>query len=257
MSHQARLCVAAVAAVLVVLALPAFSQQKPTAAEQTLIDAANRDRKARGLQPLRWDRALAQDARLHAARMAKENTISHQFRGEPDFAARARKAGASFTALAENVAEGPSVPGIHRQWMDSPHHRENLLDPELNAIGIGISQRGGLIFAAEVMSKTDRVLLADAEATFEKYEADVAALLQKLGLSIFFNKDDARRTCALAQGYKAERRPLYFQRFDAEIASQLPDDLQQQAQSGRYRSAAVGACSGQPSGLARIAVLLY
>ena len=47
------------------------AQQAVNSAERLLFDAANRERIAQGLQPLRWDAALANAAREHAMRMAQ------------------------------------------------------------------------------------------------------------------------------------------------------------------------------------------
>jgi uncharacterized protein YkwD len=121
-------------------------------AEQILYEAANRDRQARRLRPLHWDNSLATGARQHAQRMAQQNTLSHQLPGEEDFKARALRAGARFSSLAENIAEGPNAPGIHTQWMNSPPHRENLLDPKLDSIGIAVAESGGVMFAVEDFS---------------------------------------------------------------------------------------------------------
>src|SRR5579863_6102875 len=140
-------------------------------AEQILFEAANRDREARRLRPLRWDNSLASGARQHAQRMAQQNTLSHQLPGEEDFKARALRAGARFTSLAENIAEGPNAPGIHTQWMNSPPHRENLLDPKLDSIGIAVAEHGGEMFAVEDFS------LAVADLTLEEQELEVAAIL--------------------------------------------------------------------------------
>ncbi|HEX3471910.1 MAG TPA: CAP domain-containing protein, partial [Silvibacterium sp.] len=73
-------------------------------AVQQIFYLANQDRAAYGLQPLHWDRALAMAAVQHANRMMEENTLSHQYSGEPDLLTRAVQAGAHFQALAENIA---------------------------------------------------------------------------------------------------------------------------------------------------------
>src|ERR1039458_8533843 len=49
---------------------PARAQGQRESAEQILFDAANRDRAAQRLRPLRWDNSLANGARQHAQRMA-------------------------------------------------------------------------------------------------------------------------------------------------------------------------------------------
>lgn len=167
-------------------------------AERALFEAANRERAAQGLAQLRWDDALANAARDHALLMAQQNALSHQFGGEPALQDRARIAGARFTEIAENVAEGPSADAIHSGWMNSPHHRANLLDPGLTAIGIavvGLSERGvaqngtgngaasfgggvGMLFAVEDFSQ------AVANLNLMEQERLVGAALATRGLQI-------------------------------------------------------------------------
>jgi uncharacterized protein YkwD len=45
-------------------------------------------------------------------------------------------------SLAENVAANPSLAfeGAHTSLMNSPGHRANILNPNLNRIGLGVSQ---------------------------------------------------------------------------------------------------------------------
>ena len=140
-------------AALIFLPRTSLAQQKKTNAEQVLFESANRERAAHGSPPLKWDATLAHAAQQHALRMAKQNSLSHQFPGEPDLPARAIQAGSRFSALAENVAEGSSAANIHAQWMKSPHHRANLLDTELDSVGIAVTQRNGQLFAVEDFSR--------------------------------------------------------------------------------------------------------
>lgn len=129
------------------------AQYKGGTAEQTLLDSANRERAAQGLPALKWDQALARAAHQHALRMAEQNSLSHQFRGEPDLPARAVRAGAQFSSIAENVAEGPTAADIHAQWMKSSPHRANLLDTDLDSVGIAVAERKGQLFAVEDFSR--------------------------------------------------------------------------------------------------------
>jgi uncharacterized protein YkwD len=159
-----------------------------SAAERALFDAANRERASQGLAQLRWDNALANAARDHAQLMAERNTLSHQFPGEPALQDRARVAGARFTEIAENVAEGPSADVIHASWMHSPPHRANLLDPELTAIGIAVvgtasrdgAGRGGvgMLFAVQDFSQSV------ASLSLVEQEKQVAAALAARGLQV-------------------------------------------------------------------------
>ena len=142
--------VAMVLATVVPQVVPAQQKGSP---EQALFEAANRERKAHGLAPFKWSAGLATAARTHALKMAQENTLSHQFPGELDFAARVRRAGVHFSGVAENVAQGPNAANIHTQWMNSPPHRANLLDPELDSLGIAVAERNGQFFAVQDFSQ--------------------------------------------------------------------------------------------------------
>jgi hypothetical protein len=234
-------------------------------AEHALFDAANRERVALGLQPLRWDEALAAAARDHALRMAQRNTLSHQLPGELPLQDRARLAGARYTTIAENVAEGPTPEMIHTSWMHSPPHRANLLDPELTTVGIAVASisarsgggAAGMLFAVEDFSQ------AVANLNHQEQERQVSDALASRGLQVDARAtatDDARRTCEMDRGW-AGSRPGLVVRYEAGDLSRLPDELEQKIQSGRYRAAAVGACesSGGTRGFTRfrVAVLLY
>jgi len=45
-------------------------------------------------------------------------------------------------ALDENVGDGPSVDDLWRAFVASPHHLENLLDPQVSAVGVGVVRDG-------------------------------------------------------------------------------------------------------------------
>ena len=140
---------------LLCLCLPlGVAQQPRSAVARFLFDAVNKERKAQGRQALKWDAALADAAARHADEMAKRGVISHQFPGEPNFAARATRSGAHFTSIAENVAQAPEAPEIHQLWMHSSAHRANILDQDMNSIGIGVAEHNGTVFAVEDFSKT-------------------------------------------------------------------------------------------------------
>jgi uncharacterized protein YkwD len=103
------------------------------------VRAANRERKMQGLPSPKWDEVLVRAARDHAKRMAQHSSVSHQFPDEPALPSRASQAGARFTWLAENVAEGPTAINIHGQFMKSATHRDNILDAGMDSAGIGIA----------------------------------------------------------------------------------------------------------------------
>jgi uncharacterized protein YkwD len=134
----------------------ALAQPRAEAAEQQLFQAINRERAAHGLPALKWDDALANAARQHAEAMAAQKAISHTFPGEPSLPSRATRAGARFSWLSENVAAGPNAENISEQWMQSPNHRANLLDADMDTIGMGAAERNRVVFAVADFSKAKR-----------------------------------------------------------------------------------------------------
>ena len=224
-----------------------------SAADLTLLNAANRDRAATGLSPLRWDANLAAAAHQHALLMAQRNALSHQFPGEAPIQDRARHAGARFSLVAENVAEGPSIPGLHTQWMNSAPHRANLMDRELDSIGISVVQSGSMYFAVEDFST------AVASASLEQQEQQVASQLSARALRDIATTADARRTCELDRGYSGQR-PSTVMRYETADLRQLPDEINRRLTAGEVHSAAIGACEATAASdltRYRIAIILY
>jgi uncharacterized protein YkwD len=137
----------------ILLCWPAYSQTPALRAERDLFAAVNQVRRAQGLTPLRWDESLATAARRHAKVMAERGSAQHEFEGEPSLSARVKQAGAHFTWLSENVIQGPSTEFIHVQFMKSPPHRANILDRDMDSIGIGVVEQRGQLFAVEDLSQ--------------------------------------------------------------------------------------------------------
>lgn len=230
-----------------------FAQTEVVSAERNLFESLNRERTAQGLPPQQWDEALANAAREHAVRMAQRNVLSHQLPGESPVQDRAMRAGARFSLIAENIAVAPTPATIHSAWMQSPHHRENILDPELNAVGIAVVKGPDGLFAVQDFSQ------AVANLNFAQQEQQVVANLNARGLRATQVTTEARKTCEMDRGY-AGSRPASVFRFEAADLARLPDDLEQKLRNAKYRSAAVGACSsGGSAGFTRfrIAVVFY
>jgi hypothetical protein len=233
----------------------AAPQGQTSIAEQYLVAAANSERVQRGLPALHWDGKLYRAADYHAAQMASRGSISHQFPGEPDVSVRAQEAGVRFSVISENVAMAPSAVQIHSLWMNSPHHRDNLLDPQVDSVAVRVLRRNGELYAVEDFDRSV------ANLSFEEQEQQIAALLQSAAsLSILSSTEDARRTCAMDSGYAGSRKPWFVMRFTAGNLNHLPQVLTNKLATGRFHLAAVGACTAngtQNFSAYNIAVLLY
>jgi uncharacterized protein YkwD len=144
---------AATAMVGIMLCWPAYSQTSVLRAERDLFASVNQVRRVQGLPPLRWNEALATAARRHAEVMAQHGSAQHGFEGELSLSARVKQAGAHFEWLSENVIQGTSPEYIHTQFMKSPPHRANILDRDMDSIGVGVVEQGGQLFVVEDFSQ--------------------------------------------------------------------------------------------------------
>lgn len=232
---------------------PGCFAQSPDA--ESIVSAINRDRADHGLGPLHWDAALARAAQAHAEQMTAHSELSHQYPGEPGLVTRAGQAGAHFRVVAENIAMGPSALGLEDQWMHSAPHRANILDARLNAIGVGLVKRGEYYFG--VADFADGVAALGPKQIEEK----VGALLARHGIRPSGPQRDARQTCEMEHGTAGGSSPKFVMRWEGSDLSRLPNVLLQQLQTGRYHTAAVGACDSmhpqQGFTTYRVAVLLY
>src|ERR1700761_9479136 len=225
-----------------------------TVAEQYLLAAANEARANEGLAPVRLDPVLTEASAAHARQMAEHADISHQFNGEPDLAERGASVGAHFSLISENVGEAPSSVIIHDLWMHSPGHRANLLDPNVDSIGIAIVTRDHQLYAVEDFARTVQTL------SLNQQERTVASVIAQSGLRVAATTEDARRTCTMSSGYAGSRQPWYIMRYTAGSLNQIPEQLKSKLASGKYHQAVVGACSttrNSPFTAYNITVMLY
>jgi uncharacterized protein YkwD len=224
----------------------------PAAARQ-LFALANQARAAAGVWPLKWDAALAAAALQHCQLMAIEGPIAHRYNGEPDLTVRAQRAGAHYSLIEENVAFGSNVAGIHQGWLNSPGHRANLLNPEVDSVGIAVVAGRGAYYAAADYAHAVQVLSRD------QVEATVAELIRASGISIVGDPSAARNYCET--GSSDNGRSGFFVVWEGADISALPRALAGRIGTGSYRTAVVGACAPKDadSGFTsyRVAVILY
>lgn len=112
--------------------------------EKRVFDLINDRRKAKGLKPLVWNPSVAGVARSHSKEMALYDYFSHTDVDGYLVDNRAIRAGMNdWTAIGENIAylrgfDDPAENAVER-WMQSPSHRDNLLDSRWRETGIGLA----------------------------------------------------------------------------------------------------------------------
>jgi uncharacterized protein YkwD len=231
---------------------------EPSGDEKILFEHVNESRVLAGLPALRWEARLAAAAREHCALLVQHDALSHQFPGEPGLQERLNSAGAEFSVAAENIALAPTPDEIHYEWMHSPPHRANILDPQLNAIGIAATPGNRGLYAVQDFSH------AVEQLSLPEQEEKVRNLIAATGVRTADNAahtqwSDARKSCTRSSGFAGT--PASVVHFETSDVSKLPPQLEASLRSGKYRSAAVGACEAHnsTSGFTqfRFAVLLY
>jgi hypothetical protein len=227
--------------------------------EKSLVDLTNQTRQNAGLKPLTWDPGLAAAAKAHAERMAQEGPISHRYGGEPDLPERAASAGAHFSMIEENIAIGDTAFHVYQGWMKSQAHHDNLLNSQIDRIGVALVPSHGVLYAvADYAQGVANQNTADVEGS-------VAKVLEAKGLKLKSDgTNDARAYCVSDQEGAAKHIfARFLMRWQSADITKLPPPLEEKIASGVYHEAAVGSCpaegeNGAPvfSGY-RVAVLLY
>jgi hypothetical protein len=91
-------------------------------------------------------------------------------------------------------------------------------------------------------------------------EQKIEQLVAERGIRSVSASSAARQTCAMDHGF-AGTRPNFIMRWEGSDLSRLPDVLDEKISTGRYKAAAVGACSsgnrGQGFTTYRLAVMLF
>jgi uncharacterized protein YkwD len=130
----------------------------------TLVCDINEFRARNGLRPLSWDWRLWYGAQNHAADMAARHYFAHVSPEGHGLGDRIAPTGyippAGGWTVSENLGFGTmmlsSPLAITVGWLNSEVHRENMLDPEVDNIGVGLGfgpvadgEQSGTIYVAD------------------------------------------------------------------------------------------------------------
>lgn len=111
--------------------------------EKQVVDLTNAERTKAGLKPLEIHSPLMAVAHAKSADMAKNNYFSHT---SPTFGSpfdQIKSAGISYRSAGENIAQGQRTPQqVVQAWMDSPGHRQNIMNANYTHIGVGFVEDG-------------------------------------------------------------------------------------------------------------------
>jgi uncharacterized protein YkwD len=122
----------------IALAVP----QNASVVTQAIVDLTNHVRAEAGVPTLNASPALSEAAQLHSDDMARLDQMQHDLPGVPlaTLPDRAAYVHYDYQLVGENIAYNQADPAsVVAAWMNSPPHRENMLDAQFTDIGVGIA----------------------------------------------------------------------------------------------------------------------
>jgi uncharacterized protein YkwD len=103
-----------------------------------IVELTNAQRRQAGLPDLRFNPVLSAAAQKHSADMALEDFFNHKSPNGSKPSDRAQAEGYPSTYVGENIYAGGSTPeNAFEGWMKSEGHRNNILSPNYQDIGVG------------------------------------------------------------------------------------------------------------------------
>lgn len=258
-----------VIAISVLLAGAAAAQQFDPQAEQQIVQLINQERQRAGVPPLKMDERLTQAARAHTALMVRQERLSHELRGEPKLSQRLAVTGIRFNNDAENVAYDSTIEGAHDGLMHSPGHRENILSPIYNTVGVGVLHSGDVYWVTQDFAnrlqeysanEAENTILAAWQAERRRAHHPTAAVARLSHLR--------RLACAMAQREQLDTRsPLALPEVRSAVAytesdpAKLPSNAVRMARQPNVKRIGVGACFGDgpryPAGVWWVCMVFY
>jgi len=235
-------------------------------AEQQILELANQARQQAGVVPLQEDPGLTQAALSHTQSMAGQQQLSHQFAGEPSLNDRlAINTNLHLDRAGENVAYAATVERVQAVLMASPPHRENLMNPGYNVVGIGVMRAGDTLYVTQDFGHGSTPYSAQTSADI------VAAHLNQLrgenGLSALQRLEATTAqsaACAMAENESfggPAPRASYVIRYTTMQPETLPNSASRVLSDREVRAYSIGSCYARtrtyPNGVYWMLLLFY
>ncbi len=179
-------------------------------ASARVADGTNEFRRSLGLQALHHEPRLDRAATEFAQFMARTSKYGHEADGR-DPSARAKAAGYDYCLILENIAyhydsRGFETAALARKivagWEASPHHRENMQNPAVTQIGVGVARSPtGYYYSVEMLG-----LPRSASVAFEVRNESGEAVRYRIGKDAYVVPPRSIRTHEVCT-----REPLAFE----------------------------------------------
>jgi uncharacterized protein YkwD len=143
-----------------------FSDKDEGSLAKAMFGLINSDRAKSSLKPLQFSSRLSAVARIHSRNMAKNRNVAHELPGCRNLSQRLQDAGLKILKQAENVASDISIEEAQENLMNSPGHRQAILDTDFSHVGIGIvKQKNQLYVTQNFVSFIPEVSLLEGKRT--------------------------------------------------------------------------------------------
>jgi uncharacterized protein YkwD len=246
------------------------NEKEDAAAENELLEAANKSRELEGAPPLRMEESLRQAAWAHALRMVQKQQLQHQLSGELSLLERIGQVSPlKMDRVGENLAYATCAPDANEVLMRSPPHRQNLLDRGFNVAGIAaVWSKGKLYvvqdFGHEVPSYSGRqsAKLVGRAIEQTRQQAGLPELAEFSPAELddaacSLSRENHPNAHLLAAAYN-NRKIITYTQSEPEV---LPQGALRLLRDPGVRQFAVGSCyarnAAYPTGMYWIAILLY
>jgi len=125
--------------------------------EEEVWRLTNAQRRQHSLPALQYDNGLADLARIHSNNMVKHSFFAHTDHLGDDVASRQPKYYPALIVISigENLGKFSNSARVFTPqelvtgWMNSPHHRENILNLDYTHLGVGIVLQGNTLYATQ------------------------------------------------------------------------------------------------------------
>lgn len=140
--HSKPIVAGTAAAVVYPLPYRARDVQTSWDLEVTLLNLINNERVAQGLAPLMPHATIRSVARAHGREMFAWGYLSHLSRSGLSPQQRVWRKGVRVRVVGENLAYAGDIREAHEALMASDAHRQNILLPSYQLVGIGVVDGG-------------------------------------------------------------------------------------------------------------------
>lgn len=129
------------------------AQDKSNPIEFEILELVNIERAKVGLPALKMNEQLSKIARMKSNDMADGNYFSHTSPTYGSSFDMMKQFGINYNEAGENIAKGYSgSKGVMNGWMNSESHKENILDYDFKALGVGYVNKNGINYWTQMFT---------------------------------------------------------------------------------------------------------